>query len=116
MTLGDFYAAVGGDIKTVLQRIPSEAMVKKFVLKYPADPTCAELDSSIAAGDWDTAFRAAHTLKGVSQNLGFEELYRVSFELTEALRGGKALQDKSLHEAVRAENARVIAAIEALDK
>ena len=32
------------------------------------------------------AFRGAHTLKGVCLNLGFQKLYEVSAELTEALR------------------------------
>ncbi len=32
-------------------------------------------------------FRAAHTLKGVCQNLGFDNLYQVSFDITEKLRG-----------------------------
>ena len=31
----------------------------------------------------EEAFRAAHTLKGVCLNLGFDELYEVSAEITE---------------------------------
>ena len=34
------------------------------------------------------AFRAAHTLKGVCLNLGFDRLYEVSSALTEMLRDG----------------------------
>ena len=37
--------------------------------------------------EYKEAFRAAHTLKGVSQNLSFKELGQVSGEITEALRG-----------------------------
>ena len=40
------------------------------------------------AGDKDVAFRAAHTLKGVCQNLGLERLFVPSNEATEALRVG----------------------------
>jgi len=34
------------------------------------------------------AFRAAHTLKGVCQNLGFTNLYQPTCDLTEVLRTG----------------------------
>ena len=37
-------------------------------------------------GNYEDAFRSAHTLKGVCQNLSFDRLYEVSNELTELLR------------------------------
>ena len=39
MTLQEFYPLVGGDYAATLGRLPSEALVKKFLLKYPADPS-----------------------------------------------------------------------------
>ena len=36
--------------------------------------------------NFEGAFRGAHTLKGVCQNLSFDRLYEVSNELTELLR------------------------------
>lgn len=36
----------------------------------------------------ELVFRAAHTLKGVCMNLGFDHLYKLSFEITENLRTG----------------------------
>ena len=41
----------------------------------------------MAAGQTEAAFRAAHTLKGVSANLGFEQLRQSASALTEFLRG-----------------------------
>ena len=70
MTLNEFYAAVGGDAKQVLARIPDERMVKKFARMYAADETACQLHDAIDAGRWADAFRAAHTLKGVAQNPG----------------------------------------------
>lgn len=35
------------------------------------------------------AFRGAHTLKGVCQNLGFSNLYAPAYTLTETLRAGQ---------------------------
>ena len=42
----------------------------------------------MAEKDYKEAFRAAHTIKGVCANLGFDVLFRVSGELTELLRNG----------------------------
>ena len=76
MTLQEFYARVGGDYNATLSRLPSEALVKKFILKYPGDPSFAQLKDALAAQDWELAFRASHTLKGVAQNLGVDRLYK----------------------------------------
>ena len=61
MTLQEFYARVGGDYNATLSRLPSEALVKKFILKYPGDPSFAQLKDALAAQDWELAFRASHT-------------------------------------------------------
>lgn len=66
MTLQEFYAKIGGNSADVLRRLPSEAMVRKFIGKYPADTSWGSLESAINSQDWETAFRAAHTLKGVA--------------------------------------------------
>lgn len=87
MNLEEFYAQIGGDYADTLQRLCNENMVKKFVKKYQDDPTCADLHNAALQQDWEAAFRGAHTLKGVAQNLGFERLYQVSAVLTEAMRG-----------------------------
>ena len=100
MTLEAFYAKIGGNSADVLRRLPSEAMVRKFIGKYPADTSWGSLESAINSQDWEVAFRAAHTLKGVAQNLGFQKLYLSSTALTEALRGPKPLTDPALREAV----------------
>ena len=62
-------------------------MVKKFALKFLDDPSFQELKTPLEAGDTETAFRAAHTLKGICLNLGFDNLYKASFDITEKLRG-----------------------------
>lgn len=86
MTIQECYAALEGDYEEVLGRLYSEALVKKFAGKFLADQSFQLLESSLGAEDYDEAFRAAHTLKGVAQNLSFTRLYRSSHEITEALR------------------------------
>ena len=94
MTLQEFYARIGGDYNATLSRLPSEALVKKFILKYPGDPSFAQLKDALAAQDWELAFRASHTLKGVAQNLGMDRLYKAAAALCDAVRGPKPLEDE----------------------
>ena len=88
MKLEELYQKIGGDLKNVMKRIPNEAMIGKFVRKYANDPTYSRLTAAVEAKNWKDVFLAAHTLKGICQNLGMDNLYRSSFEVTEALRGG----------------------------
>lgn len=88
MTLQECYAAFGGDYAAVTARLRSEKLVEKFVLKFLSDNSYELLRSSLAEKDYEQAFRAAHTIKGVCQNLGFTRLQESSSQLSEALRHG----------------------------
>lgn len=91
MSLIEFYPMIGGNYKEVFGRIPSDAMIQKFVLKFLDDPTYQELHQAIALKDIQTAFRAAHTLKGIAYNLGFTALGDEASKLTELLRNADTL-------------------------
>ena len=67
MTIQECYAALGGDYQEVLGRLYSESLVQRFVGKFLSDPSFQLLEDSLKAENYDEAFRAAHTLKGVSQ-------------------------------------------------
>ena len=114
MTMEKFYSMVGGSFEKTLSRLPSEAMIRKFVLKFPSDPTYAQLEAALPGGD-ETAFRAAHTLKGVAQNLGLDRLYESAAALTEDLRGPRAMTNPALWEKVQQDYAEVRAAIDKLE-
>ena len=88
MNLQELYERVGGDYADVLSRLMTEERVLKFVRRFPEDASFNELRAALDSGNTETAFRAAHTLKGIAQNLGFTALYKASDELTEALRPG----------------------------
>lgn len=95
MTLQEFYDRIGGDYKATISRLPSEALIKKFVLKYPGDPSFNQL-------------------KGVAQNLGMDRLYKTAATLCDAVRGPKPLEDASLWPPVVAAHEEVLAAIREL--
>ena len=115
MTLQEFYAQIGGNYADTVRRLCNESLVLRFVKKYPAKPSFDELCAAVDQADWETAFRAVHTLKGVAQNLGFDRLYAVSVPLTEAMRGGKPLTDPALLTAVKDVHQETVAAILQLD-
>lgn len=88
MTLKECYETLGGDYAGVVARFRGEPLVMRFALRFLDDGSYTLLQESLAGKDYETAFRAAHTIKGVCQNLGFTRLYESSSALTEALRGG----------------------------
>ncbi len=88
MTIQECYEALGGDYEEVIGRLMREKMVQKFLLKFLNDKSYDLLVESIEADNAEEAFRAAHTIKGVCQNLSFTKLYQSSELITEMLRAG----------------------------
>lgn len=89
MTLQECYAAMQGDYEDAIGRLRSERLVQKFVLKFLNDGSYDLLCRSLETNNREEAFRAAHTIKGVCQNLGISKLGGSSSRLTEALRAEK---------------------------
>lgn len=86
MSLKECYDKMGADYEDVLSRLRSEVLVRKFALKFLDDDSYANLKAAMESGNAPEAFRGAHTLKGVAQNLGFGPLYKAAAEVTESLR------------------------------
>ena len=115
MNLEEFYARIGGSYADTVRRLCNDALVTRFVMKYPANPSFNELCAALDASEWATACRAIHTLKGVAQNLGFDRLYAASVPLTEALRGNQPLENRALLESVEAAHKEILSAIDELN-
>ncbi len=113
MTMQECYAALGGDYADVTARLRSERLVQKFVLKYLDDRSFDLLCTAMAEGNYEEAFRAAHTIKGMCQNLSFTRLLASSSQLADALRHGWTPEAVPLMEQVRADHLAVTAAIHA---
>ena len=88
MNIRECYEQMGADFNGVIGRLGSEALIKRFALKFLDDTSFQSLKEGLEKGDGEQAFRAAHTLKGVCLNLGFDNLYPSSKDLTELLRAG----------------------------
>lgn len=116
MTVKECYAALEGDYDEVIGRLMSEERIQRFALKFLADSSYEFLRTSLAEKDTETAFRAAHTLKGVCQNLSFTKLYLSSSNATEALRGGDIASAETLFEQVTADYNQTISALKVLQE
>lgn len=88
MTLKECYAAMEGNYDDAIGRLRSERLVQKFVLKFLNDSSYDLLQQSVKEQNYTEAFRAAHTIKGICQNLSLTKLGASSTALAEALRGG----------------------------
>jgi len=88
MTLEKLYEVSGGSIDDIVQRIPSRPLLIKLVRMFIDDPSKGQLDKAIEDNDPVEAFKAVHTLKGVTLSLGFDLLSEPCKALTEDLRPG----------------------------
>lgn len=108
----DAYSKIGADYDDVLNRLMSDDMVARFAIKFLDDDSMPKLDAAIEAADAKAAFIAAHTLKGVCQNLSFDNLYAPAVDVTEALRGASTIDAAvPLMPALREQYATTVAAI-----
>lgn len=113
MTIRDLYTKINSDYNVMIQRMGSEALIERFVLKFLDDKTYQGLKDSIESGDVELMFRGAHTLKGVALNLGFDDLAETSSALTEQLRSKEENPNPALVEAVDKAYQQVIEVIKA---
>ncbi|MGN0986947.1 MAG: Hpt domain-containing protein, partial [Otoolea sp.] len=86
MSLEECYQLLGGDYADVCRRLPSKKLVEKFIGKFLEDKSFEALCAMVQDGNRKEAFLAAHTLKGICANLGFQSLLYCSGQLTELLR------------------------------
>ena len=114
MTIQECYKRMDADYEDVLKRLYSESMIQKFALMFLKDDSYPKLEQALKEQNVKEAFRAAHTLKGVCQNLGFTNLYQPTYDITEVLRAGTLEGTDVLFEKVTKQYRVTIDAIRAL--
>ncbi len=85
MTLKNCYNGIG-DYETITSLFRGEDRIKKFLRIFVEDNNFQRLSKALEEGNVDDGFVAAHTLKGMCQNLALTSLYEADVEVTEALR------------------------------
>lgn len=117
MSLSEFYSSLGESFEEVLGRLGMESRIIKYLGLFIHDPSFNELKEAFANNDAKTAFRAAHTLKGVAANLGLNKLSASSSELTEDLRPlAWTANSQTLFSAVERDYNAAVDGIKQLDK
>ena len=86
MDVKDCYREFEGNYEDALNRLMNDALIEKFLKKFLNDDSFNSLSVSIENRDYHEAFKAAHTLKGVSLNLSLSRLSASASEITEYLR------------------------------
>ena len=100
--LEEFYASVDSDAAQVIDRLGGmPALVVRFLTKFKNDGSFNELCAALDSGDTETAFRAAHTLKGVCATLGIQSVFRQASAITELLRGDALNEARAAMPALR---------------
>lgn len=116
MTLQECYAALGGDYEDVSARLHSDRLVQRFILRFLDDQSFALFLTSMREKRYDEAFRAAHTIKGVCQNLSFSSLLKSSSAMSDALRHGWTPEADALVGQLSADYQRTVDAIRAFQQ
>lgn len=68
MTIQECYEAIGGNYEDVLRRFRSEALIRKFTLKFLEDQSYPLLKQALGDNNYEEAFRGAHTERGMSES------------------------------------------------
>ena len=86
MDVKDCYREFEGNYEDALSRLMNDTLIEKFLKKFLNDDSYNSLSVYIKNRDYHEAFKAAHTLKGVSLNLSLSRLSASASEITEYLR------------------------------
>ena len=79
--------AIGCNTSEGLARcMNNEAFYLMLVNKFIATIDLSKLENALKSNDLDTAFKEAHSLKGVAGNLSLTPLFNVLVEMVEPLR------------------------------
>lgn len=89
LTLRECYDAMGESYDDLLNRLRcGEDGVQEAVHEFMYDKHYKQLLFAIGNNDTESAFRAAHAMKGISANLGLSKMYSVFSDITESFKSG----------------------------
>lgn len=111
MTIEEFYLEIGENFAVALSVMMDAKRVERFVRMFKDEPTYANLMAAFETNDIESAFRAAHTLKGLGSSLGFSKLSKAASDLTEYLRPKADMNCPPLLDNVKKEYSAIIAVL-----
>ena len=104
--MGEFreiFEVYGADYNSTMARfMGNEAMYLKFLDMLFKDDNLEKLGTALGQQDYEAAFAAAHTLKGVVGNMGLTPLFNAVCAIVEPLRKREAPEDyNGLYQVIR---------------
>ena len=109
MQLNEFYQSIGSDASLVIRRMGlTEKHLKKYLKKFQENQEYAKLTKAVGENDFYNIEWAAHTLKGVTSNLGLDILYSDFQKIVDSVRAGRNDEIPSLFAAASADYERVM--------
>lgn len=116
MNLDQALDTIGIDKNKTLKRFSeNREMLKYFVKQFPQDKTIAQLKKAFPEKNWETIEDTAHTLKGISGNLGFESLYKLCTSLVDEIRSKNYSKAELLYPAVISSCDKIVEIIKQID-
>lgn len=95
--------SAGVDTRGALARFAGNAeLYMKFLKRFPQDKAFQNISDALEKEDWPEMLKAAHTLKGVSSNLGMVRLFRACSETVRLLREEKTDEAKESYAEIKA--------------
>lgn len=84
-------AEAGVDLEDAVTRfVGREEIYEQFLYRFTDDKNLMQLEEYLARDDIASAFKKAHTLKGLTGNYGFKKMYEAAVPVVEILRKGSA--------------------------
>jgi len=109
------FEKAGVDVTEALERFMNkDDLFDRFMKKFKDDTNLKWLEDSVAQGNVDDAFKAAHTLKGVASNLSLKGLLEPLVPLVEKLRAGEIDGAEQMLAKVKEAYSDIISAIDSL--
>lgn len=90
MELKEFYKEIGADADVVIKRMGlTEKHLKKYLRKFMDNQEYKKLSKAVAEQDYYNVEWAAHTIKGVTANLGLTILFDDFQKIVDSVRNEK---------------------------
>lgn len=104
MELKEFYNKIGADADIVVKRMGlTEKHLKKYLRKFQQNEEYDKLTRAVEQQDYDNIEWAAHTLKGVTANLGLKVLFDDFQKMVDSVRANHKEEIPALYEAASAD-------------
>ncbi len=116
MTITEFWDNIGADKEQILARFVGNApLAERCTKKYLDDKTFGEFEMAIEEKDYHKIEMAAHTLKGLAGNLGFDNIQALGQKIVSDIRADVYDSVEADFARLKAEHEKICGLINQLD-